>query len=429
MSTRSPRTPTHRRSPFRGDEIHLQVLKACLRERDRNAWTRWRRDNANVVPDLRGVVLDGVGLARWNLSSAVLDGARLMFADLRSADLRGASLRNAKLMLAALSHAKADEADFSGANCRQAHFNSAVCPGADFRRAAYLAGADLTDADFRGARLDHVTLTAAVLRRTRLEGASLRGADLTDVVLDGTSLQGADLRGATIHDAFIRRVRTDESTDQRGLFVDLNMAWERARGERLIFTEADDLRVAQFHNIVDEPGAVGKLLAATTQRVVLLLGRFTPARKAVLNALARALRRRGKIAIIFDFPAPAQREISDTVRFIASMSEFVVVDLTDASSVPLELQATVPDLMIPVLPIIQARRRAFAMFSDLQRRYFWVVPTLAYRDKAELVRHVDDALIARAGRAAREIAERRAAAHATRVLRRGVARRAKRAEC
>jgi len=101
MSTRSPRTPTRRRSPFRGDEIHLQVLKACLRERDRNAWNRWRRHNADVVPDLRGVVLDG---------------ARLMFADPRSADLRGASLRNAKLMLAALSHAKVDEADFSGAN-------------------------------------------------------------------------------------------------------------------------------------------------------------------------------------------------------------------------------------------------------------------------------------------------------------------------
>jgi hypothetical protein len=404
------------------------VLKACLRERDRNAWNRWRRHNADVVPDLRGVVLDGARLARWNLSAAVLDGARLMFADLRSADLRGASLRNAKLMLAALSRAKADGADFSGANCHQAHFDSSICAGADFRRSAYLAGADLTDADFRGARLDRATLSAAVLRRTRFEGASLREADLADVVLDRTSLQGADLRGATIHDAFIRRVRTDENTDQRGLFVDLHMAWERARGERLIFSEADDLRVAQFHNIVDEPGAVGKLLAATTQRVVLVLGRFTPARKVVLDALARALRRRGKIAITFDFPAPEQREISDTVRFIAAMSEFVVVDLTDASSVPLELHATVPDLMIPVLPIIQARRRPFPMFSDLQRRYFWVVPTLAYRDKAELVRHLDDAIIAPAGQAARDIAERRAAAHATRVLKRRGARKANRAE-
>lgn len=414
--TRNPLSSARRRSPFRGDDTHLQVLKACLRERDRNAWNRWRRRNPSVVPDLRGVVLNGARLARWDLSGALLDGADLILADLRGADLRSASLRKAKLILTALSHAKAEGADFSGANCRHAQFEWAICARADFRRMAFLAGANLTDADLRGARLDGATLAAAILRRTRLDGACLREADLTEVVLDETSLKGSDLRGATIHDAFIRRVRTDAATDQRGLFVDLHMAWDRPRGKKLVFTEADDLRVAQFHNIVDEPGAVGKLLAATTRRVVLLLGRFTPARKATLAALARALGTRGKIAIIFDFPAPEQREISDTVRFIAAMSEFMVVDLTDASSVPLELQATVPELMIPVLPIIQTRRRTFAMFSDLQRRYFWVQPTLAYRDKAELVRHVDDALIGRAAQAARLIAERRAEARATKVL-------------
>ena len=109
------------------------------------------------------------------------------------------------------------------------------------------------------------------------------------------------------------------------------------------FTEADDIRVAQFHNIVDEPGSVGKLLAATTKRVVLILGRFLPRRKRVLDRLAKALGERGKIAVIFDFPSPDDREVSDTVRFIAGMSEFIVVDLTKASSVPLELQATIPD--------------------------------------------------------------------------------------
>ena len=50
------------------------------------------------------------------------------------------------------------------------------------------------------------------------------------------------------------------------------------------------------------------------------------------------------------------------------------------------------------------------MFSDLQRRYFWVVPTLAYRDKADqLVRHVDDAIIDRAKAAADQIAAMRQA--------------------
>ena len=112
--------------------------------------------------------------------------------------------------------------------------------------------------------------------------------------------------------------------------------------------------------------------------------------------------------MIFDFPSPDDREVSDTVRFIAGMSEFIVVDLTKASSVPLELQATIPDLMIPVLPIIQSGQAVFSMFSDLQRRYFWIQPTVSYIDADQLVKYVDDAIIARAEHAAEQIKERRA---------------------
>jgi hypothetical protein len=54
------------------------------------------------------------------------------------------------------------------------------------------------------------------------------------------------------------------------------------------------------------------------------------------------------------------------------MSQFIVVDLTKASSVPMELQATIPDLMVPVLPIVQSGESVFEMFSDLQRRYAWI---------------------------------------------------------
>ena len=151
------------------------------------------------------------------------------------------------------------------------------------------------------------------------------------------------------------------------------------------------------------------MLACTTQHVVLILGRFLPRRKRVLDRLADALRARGRIAVIFDFPSPEDREISDTVRFIAAMSQFIVVDLTKASSVPLELQATVPDLMVPVLPIIQTGEPVFAMFSDLQRRYSWIQPTVSYKDAKQLVKYVDEAIIDRADEAAKQIRERRAA--------------------
>ena len=106
--------------------------------------------------------------------------------------------------------------------------------------------------------------------------------------------------------------------------------------------------------------------------------------------------------------AAGSREVSDTVRFIAGMSQFIVVDMTDASSVPLELQATIPDLMVPVMPIVKSGQPVFSMFSDLQRRYFWIQQPVSYDSAQQLVEHVDEAIIVRAQQAAEEIRARRA---------------------
>ena len=262
---------------------------------------------------------------------------------------------------------------------------------ANFSRAK-LAGANLSDADLSSACFD---------------GADLSGAQLDEAILNRTSFLGTNLRTASVSGTFIRRVETDRKTDQRDLSVDVHVVWERPRGQMVEFDNADDLRLAQFHDIVDERGAVAFLLSASAKRVVLILGRFLPRRKRVLNRLAEALRARGKIPVVFDFPGPAERELSDTVRFIATMSQFIVVDLTKASSVPLELQATIPDLMVPVLPIVQSGEAIFAMFSDLQRRYAWIQPTVSYTSADQLARHVDDAIIDRAKAAADQIAAMR----------------------
>ena len=48
------------------------------------------------------------------------------------------------------------------------------------------------------------------------------------------------------------------------------------------------------------------------------------------------------------------------------MSCFVIADITSPRSVPLELEATVPDNKIPFVPIIQKGKPGFSMFTNLQ---------------------------------------------------------------
>ena len=57
--------------------------------------------------------------------------------------------------------------------------------------------------------------------------------------------------------------------------------------------------------------------------------------------------------MVFNFDKPETKDFSETVRLLASLSKFVIVDITNPRSAPLELQATVPDYMVPFAPILQ----------------------------------------------------------------------------
>ena len=74
----------------------------------------------------------------------------------------------------------------------------------------------------------------------------------------------------------------------------------------------------------------------------------------------------GYVPILFDFDCPTDRSFTETIVILAGMSRFVIVDITNPSSSPLELQATVPTFNIPFVPIIQKGEQPFSMFKDLQ---------------------------------------------------------------
>jgi hypothetical protein len=133
-----------------------------------------------------------------------------------------------------------------------------------------------------------------------------------------------------------------------------------------------------------------RLFGAAGRQWVLLLGRFTE-RKPFLERLAATLKGRF-IPIIFDFPPPDQRDVIESVLLLAGMSAFVVVDLTDARSTPLELQTIVPNYAVPIVPIIKKGQDPFSMFVAL-RKFDWVLPPLLYESEDDLVKGLQKAVI------------------------------------
>ena len=147
----------------------------------------------------------------------------------------------------------------------------------------------------------------------------------------------------------------------------------------------DNLKVAQFIHLLLNNGEIREVIDTITSKVVLILGRFTPERKALLDALREALRRHNYLPVMFDFEKPRSRGYTDTVTTLARMARFIVADLTDATEVRLELAKIVPDLpSVPVQPLLLASQTAYVTFADI-RRYPWVLNPFRYESPAHAI--------------------------------------------
>src|SRR6266568_478543 len=143
-----------------------------------------------------------------------------------------------------------------------------------------------------------------------------------------------------------------------------------------------------------------------TGKVVLILGRFTPERKAILDAIREELRKRNYTPVLFDFEKPANRDITETVSTLAHMARFVIADITDAKSIPQELDRIVPNLpSVPVQPLILNSQHEYGMFEHFTR-FPWVLPIHRYRDELSLLQSLTETVIAPAEQKSKELAQR-----------------------
>src|SRR3970282_2596468 len=93
-----------------------------------------------------------------------------------------------------------------------------------------------------------------------------------------------------------------------------------------------------------------------------------------------------RLPIFFYFHRAIDKDLTETIKTLAGLSYFVIADITNPKTSPLELQATVPDYQIPFVPIIQEGESPFAMMVDLQKKYNWVLNTVTYDSMETLIK-------------------------------------------
>jgi uncharacterized protein YjbI with pentapeptide repeats len=363
-----------RDAPMANNE-HVALLKQSV-----DAWNEWRNENPKVNPDLAGANLAEAYLRGANLSLADLSGANLGQAHLGGANLGGANLDGANLEAAYL-----DGVDLSGANLHWANLSGAI-----------LSGANLIDANVDQANLDGADLSDANLTRAYLDGANLSDVNLELSALRDTSLREACLSGCRIYGISAWNLKLDGAKQQSLIIT--------PSGDPEI--TVDNIEVAQFIYLMLNNQKVRDVIDTITSKAVLILGRFTDERKAVLDAVREELRKRNYLPILFDFSVPATRDITETVSLLARMARFIIADLTDPSSIPKELEAIVPHLAVPVQPLLEGASRPYAMFKDYWK-YDWVLPVYRYEGLEPLLATLADKVIAPAEGKVKALQERR----------------------
>ena len=319
------------------------------------AWNTWRDQNPGVKPDLRHAYLLGCKLQGVNLSDCDLAGARMTEAFLYRANLDNASLDRATLQHVDLCEASLVGAKLRGANLEEAHLRGAKCLGAD------------------------------------LSGASLVNAHLVE-----TNFEGANLTGCLVYGVSAWNVHLGEAQQQ-----DLVIT---RHSDGLVTT--DNLEMAQFIYLLLNNRKIRNVIDTITSKVVLILGRFTPERKAILDAIRDELRKLDRTPVLFDFEKPSSRDLTETVSTLAHMARFVIADITDARSIPQELMAIVPSLpSVPVQPLLLASQQEYGMFEHF-KRYPWVLEPCLYIDQDQLLAVLAEKVIGPAEAKAKEYAGR-----------------------
>jgi hypothetical protein len=140
-----------------------------------------------------------------------------------------------------------------------------------------------------------------------LTGANLYGAGLVGTLLLGIDLRGASLAESIVHGVSVWDIEVNNQTKQQNLVITPGKP-----GESKI--TVDNIKVAQFIYLLLTNKEIRDVIDTIGWKGVLLLGRFTGGRIAVLERLRGELRKRDFLPMVFNLDKPEVKDFTETVR-------------------------------------------------------------------------------------------------------------------
>lgn len=329
---------------------YIELLSKGTKE-----WNEWRINNPSITPCLRDV-----NFFKEFSGHNFCDLPEFHSADFNKVDFNCSSLRNSIFYNCVFDGSKITFSDLVDAyfySCSFKNVNMRVCKIGD----THFIDCIFEDSDLSYCSAENTSFRGSTFKNTALENIGFVESDFSNTVLDGCRVYGIsswdlNLQNSKQQDLIITKEGSPEIT-------------------------VDNIELAQFLYLMINNSNLRNIINTITSKVVLILGNFSPERKNILDNIRNQLRTYDLIPVMFDFDGPESRNLTETVITLASMSKFIVADITSPRSIPHELATLIKEFpSIPVHPIIQGNETEYGMFQDLTI-YPWVSEIRRYNSE------------------------------------------------
>ncbi len=206
------------------------------------------------------------------------------------------------------------------------------------------------------------------------EETSFVGSKFIKTILNHMSLVKSDFSNTIIDHARVYGISAWdlilEGSQQNNIYIQ----------EEDVKITVPSIELAQFISLLITNSKVRDFIDTITSKMVLILGRFSSDRKPILDKIKKEVQEKNYLPVIFDFDGPSNRDLTETIVTLASLSKFVIADISSPKSIPQELHSIIPNFpSLPVQPLIVEGQREYGMFEHFDK-YPWVLDKIIYSE-------------------------------------------------
>jgi uncharacterized protein YjbI with pentapeptide repeats len=348
--------------------------------------------------DLRGICLSNLKFFKANFIHADLSGSDLRRSYFTTNDFLKANISNANLEEAVLARTKFRKAKILKSNIKKTKLMGADFNEADLRESCFI-GSDLTNSKFDKANLSEVDFSETILRFCSFQETNLRKANLSKAIIKGSIFLKSDLSYVNMEDTDFSAcsiISTNiSSTKLKNSYIYGISTWDIETNKKTVMKDlvinrdplitVNDIEIAQFIYLIINNKKISNVITSMRTKTVLILGSFDSKTRLILNKIKELLPNYDLIPIVFNFKPPLEQREIETIKTLALLSKFVIVDLSERSGQYFEV-SIVPNTPVPFVTIafegtIPSRMLEGLNVFDWWRKEYFSYPEKGWKNK------------------------------------------------